>query len=29
MWSAKVERGSIVPSGCFDFWIDEVAFCRE
>lgn len=29
MWSAKVERGSIVPSSCFDFWIDQVALYRE
>ena len=29
MWSATIERGSIVPSGCFDFWIDDVAFYRE
>jgi len=29
MWSAKVERGSAVPSSCFDFWIDEVAFYSE
>lgn len=29
MWSAKVERGSVVPSSCFDFWIDDVAFYRE
>jgi hypothetical protein len=29
MWSAKVERGSIEPAGCFDFWIDDVAFYSE
>ena len=28
-WSAKIDRGSIVPSSCFDFWIDDVAFYRE